>query len=258
MLSSDLTEPIDIYSEWIDAADAAEAEEQDDECKRHSLLLMLHALNKRAVMSSQREPGASGSQSADEDAEASTSKSLKRKKRASSPVPDSSSKSKSNKRKRRKGGTDAEYGVSRGVDFVDVSCVINFDLQSSSRAYTHRVGRTARAGRTGMSLSFVVPPEEYGKNKVVGYVESTKTDEQDFERIEKEQAARGSKLKEYKFDMKQVESFRYRMNDALSSVTRTAIREARVKELKTEILNSDKLKVCAHPVISHHLTYLTV
>ncbi|TFY80364.1 hypothetical protein EWM64_g3648 [Hericium alpestre] len=42
--------------------------------------------------------------------------------------------------------------------------------------------------------------------------------------------------------MKQVEAFRYRMEDALRSVTRAAIREARVKELKQEILNSDRLK----------------
>ena len=192
-------------------------------------------------MSSQREPEASGSQSGNQDTEANTPKSLKRKKRASSPAPESSSKS--TKRKRRKGGTDAEYGVSRGVDFVDVSCVINFDLPTSARSYTHRVGRTARAGRTGMALSFIVPKDQWGKNKVVGCVESAKRDEEVFARIEKEQAARGSQIKEYKFDMKQVEAFRYRMEDALRAVTRSAIKEARIKELKTEILNSDKLKV---------------
>ena len=94
-----------------------------------------------------------------------------------------------------------------------------------------------------MALSFIVPVDEWGKNKVVGCVESTKKDEKVFARIEAEQAARGSKLKEYTFDMKQVEAFRYRMEDALRAVTRSAIREARIKELKTEILNSDKLKV---------------
>lgn len=165
---------------------------------------------------------------------------LKRK-RPSTPPPESQPK-KRKQRQKGKGG-DAEYGVSRGVDFVDVSCVINFDLPPSARSYTHRVGRTARAGRTGMALSFVVPEEEWGKNKVVGCVESTKKDEKVFGRIEAEQAARGSKLKEYKFDMKQVEAFRYRMEDSLRAVTRSAIREARIKELKSEILNSDKLKV---------------
>ena len=77
----------------------------------------------------------------------------------------------------------------------------------------------------------------------MGGVPSTKHDETVFGRIEREQAARGSKVKEYQFDMKQVEAFRYRMEDALRAVTRSAIKEARIKELKTEILNSDKLKV---------------
>lgn len=92
-------------------------------------------------------------------------------------------------------------------------------------------------------MSFVVPNLLWGKNKVVGCLPSAEKDEQVFSKIEKEQGARGSKIKEYNFDMKQVESFRYRMEDALRSVTRAAIREARIKELKTEILNSDKLKV---------------
>lgn len=94
-----------------------------------------------------------------------------------------------------------------------------------------------------MSLSFVVPKDQWGKNKVVGCVPSAERDEIVFSRIEKEQIARGSKIKEYQFDMKQVEAFRYRMQDALRSVTRSAIKEARIKELKNEILNSDKLKV---------------
>lgn len=91
------------------------------------------------------------------------------------------------------------------------------------------------------SLTFI-SQEEFGKNKVVGGVASTARDERVFARIESAQGARGSKLQEYKFDMRQVEAFRYRMEDALRAVTRAAVREARVKELKTEILNSEKLK----------------
>ncbi|KAH9947033.1 DEAD-domain-containing protein [Amylocystis lapponica] len=165
----------------------------------------------------------------------------KRKRRADSPATEASS-SKSRKRTHNRRGGDAEYGVSRGVDFIDVACVLNFDLPTSARAYTHRVGRTARAGRSGMALSFVVPHEQWGHNKVVGSVGTAGADEKVFARVEHEQAARGSQIKEYHFDMKQVEAFRYRMEDALRAVTRSAIKEARIKELKAEILNSDKLK----------------
>lgn len=94
-----------------------------------------------------------------------------------------------------------------------------------------------------MALSFIVPADEWGKNKVVGCLETAKKDETVFKRINEEQGSRGSKIKEYDFDMQQIEAFRYRMDDALRAVTRMAIKEARIKELKMEILNSDKLKV---------------
>lgn len=194
-------------------------------------LLFIYILITLLVTSTQREPVA---------VETPSSSKTESNKRKRDPSPPSS---RPRKRDRKDKGKDKEYGVTRGVDFVDVACVLNFDLPTSSRSYTHRVGRTARAGRTGMSLSFVVPKDLWGKNKVVGCLPSAEKDEAVFSKIEKEQGARGSKIKEYNFDMKQVEAFRYRMEDALRSVTRSAIREARVKELKTEILNSDKLKV---------------
>ncbi|KAK4055802.1 ATP-dependent DNA/RNA helicase [Microbotryomycetes sp. JL221] len=152
--------------------------------------------------------------------------------------------SKKRKRKDDRGKVTApEYGVSRGVDFVDVACVINFDLPFSSRSYTHRVGRTARAGRTGTALSFIVPRELWGKKKQHDVsLETAKRDESVWQRIEKAQRSRGSELKEYKFDMKQVEGFRYRMEDGLRSVTKAAVKEARIKEIKNEVLNSEKLK----------------
>ncbi|KAJ6592317.1 DEAD-domain-containing protein [Mycena vulgaris] len=162
----------------------------------------------------------------------------KKRKRAASPVPAPAS-----KKRKGKGGKAKEYGVTRGVDFVDVACVLNFDLPASARAYTHRVGRTARAGRTGMALSFVSAGTGTTKGETAATAkEAARSDEAVFARIEREQGARGSKVQEYHFDMKQVEAFRYRMEDALRSVTRSAVREARVAQLKTEILNSDKLK----------------
>ena len=143
-------------------------------------------------------------------------------------------------KKRRGVKSDKEYGVARGIDFLDVACVLNFDLPTSSRAYTHRVGRTARAGRSGTALSFVLPSSEFGKHKAVGGVPSTRHDEEAWERIARAQQGR---VREYVFDKKQVDGFRYRMEDALRAVTRYAVREARVKEIKQELLTSDKLKV---------------
>ncbi|KAG9086168.1 ATP-dependent DNA/RNA helicase [Ceratobasidium sp. UAMH 11750] len=168
------------------------------------------------------------------------SPSTSKRKRQPSPSPPPTSKTKQRK-KARQNQKDKEFGVSRGIDFVDVACVLNFDLARSSRAYTHRVGRTARAGRSGMALSYVVPKDEFGKDKVLS-CPSCERDELVFARIEKEQGARGSKVKDYAFDMAQVEAFRYRMEDALRAVTKAAVREARVKELKAELLNSEKLK----------------
>jgi superfamily II DNA/RNA helicase len=50
--------------------------------------------------------------------------------------------------------------VSRGLDIVNVDCVINFDLPRSPADYIHRIGRTGRAGKSGTAISFIGHEEQ--------------------------------------------------------------------------------------------------
>ena len=43
----------------------------------------------------------------------------------------------------------------RGIDIKDVSMVINYDMAKTIEDYTHRIGRTGRAGKTGVAVTFL-------------------------------------------------------------------------------------------------------
>ncbi|MDD2672840.1 MAG: DEAD/DEAH box helicase [Syntrophales bacterium] len=49
--------------------------------------------------------------------------------------------------------------AARGIDVLGISHVINYDMPDNVDAYTHRIGRTGRALRTGIALSFVTRDE---------------------------------------------------------------------------------------------------
>jgi ATP-dependent RNA helicase RhlE len=56
--------------------------------------------------------------------------------------------------------------VARGIDVTDVSHVINFDVPLVYEDYVHRIGRTGRAFRTGDSITFCSPNDEYHIKKI--------------------------------------------------------------------------------------------
>lgn len=66
----------------------------------------------------------------------------------------------------------ASDSASRGVDLEGVSLVVNYDMPTSSRSYVHRVGRTARAGKPGTSLTIVKKGQEQDfkrmRNRIIG------------------------------------------------------------------------------------------
>lgn len=51
--------------------------------------------------------------------------------------------------------------AARGLDIEDISHVFNYDLPLDPEVYVHRIGRTGRAGKTGVAIS-LLPPREQG------------------------------------------------------------------------------------------------
>jgi ATP-dependent RNA helicase DeaD len=49
--------------------------------------------------------------------------------------------------------------AARGIDVENVTHVINFDIPQDPESYVHRIGRTGRAGKRGLAMTLVTPPE---------------------------------------------------------------------------------------------------
>ncbi|MDP2232611.1 MAG: DEAD/DEAH box helicase [Actinomycetota bacterium] len=67
--------------------------------------------------------------------------------------------------------------VARGIDIDDISHVINYDIPNSPEDYVHRIGRTARAGKTGIAITLLAPEEHEAlrdiETKIGSVIEST-------------------------------------------------------------------------------------
>ncbi|XP_074593517.1 putative ATP-dependent RNA helicase DDX56 [Brevipalpus obovatus] len=133
---------------------------------------------------------------------------------------------KTSKKKKKRDIYEECSNVSRGIDFQYVSNVINFDFPLTFNSYVHRVGRTARGCQDteGTALS-LISIKELPRFELM-----------------KDRLETGSSFKPYVFRMEELEPFRYRCRDALRAITGIAIKEARIKEIKREILSSEKLK----------------
>ena len=56
--------------------------------------------------------------------------------------------------------------AARGIDVDDITQVVNFDAPEDRDTYVHRIGRTARAGRTGVGVTFVMQDQAHDVGKI--------------------------------------------------------------------------------------------
>ncbi len=59
--------------------------------------------------------------------------------------------------------------AARGLDIDDISHVFNYDIPHDTESYVHRVGRTARAGKTGVAISMITRRDMYRLRKIENY-----------------------------------------------------------------------------------------
>ncbi|HFC30176.1 MAG TPA: DEAD/DEAH box helicase [Oceanospirillales bacterium] len=56
--------------------------------------------------------------------------------------------------------------AARGLDIIGLDCVVNYNLPFLAEDYVHRIGRTGRAGNSGLAISFASPEESKAVKKI--------------------------------------------------------------------------------------------
>ncbi|CAD2114254.1 ATP-dependent RNA helicase DBP9, putative [Plasmodium vinckei] len=120
---------------------------------------------------------------------------------------------------------EKDFLYNRGLDFRNVSCVINFSMPLDKETFLHRIGRTCRLNTKGISISFVDENKQIEKNIV--------------KEIEDENICH-MKKKYMKFN--NVEACRYRVESTLIKCTPKKIKLLIQKEILYHSLKSNELK----------------
>ena len=63
--------------------------------------------------------------------------------------------------------------LSRGIDIDNIEVVVNYDVPRAAEDYVHRIGRTARAEKTGMAVTLVSPDDQHRFVKIERFLKKT-------------------------------------------------------------------------------------
>lgn len=62
--------------------------------------------------------------------------------------------------------------AARGIDVNDITLVLNYDVPEYAEDYVHRIGRTGRAGKKGLAITFIMPSQSDKLNKIERLIKS--------------------------------------------------------------------------------------
>lgn len=98
--------------------------------------------------------------------------------------------------------------AARGIDVTGITHIFNYDIPEDAESYIHRIGRTARAGKTGVAVTFVTPKNVEELNTIERKIKmSIKKNETKAKTENKPKSPRASKFsKESKFGDKNKKS----------------------------------------------------
>ncbi|MDQ6956906.1 MAG: DEAD/DEAH box helicase [Mariprofundaceae bacterium] len=130
--------------------------------------------------------------------------------------------------------------ASRGIDIEQLACVINYDLPRSPNDYTHRIGRTGRAGEKGHAISLIAH-HEYQHFSVIEKFNGINLDREEIEGFEVDEIAPALPRKSPK-----VKKPRLSKKQKLKKATREQSTSSEVDEQNISPKEEEKLGVNAH------------
>ncbi len=123
--------------------------------------------------------------------------------------------------------------ASRGIDIIELTHVINYDLPQDPESYIHRIGRTGRAGKKGTAITFVTP-SEYRQIFLIGRATRTKIRKELLPDIDKVLSTKKNNVKN--LISKIIEKSKIQKNQSFTNFANELLSEYNTEDLVSSLL----------------------